>query len=120
MKLFTPKYYCIYCNQSCKKAVTKEDIRTCDKCHVFFYNNEEGLRCIELSHSFKDKPGRYQINLYPQTNRTQIICWTPYPSQFTFGGLEPDIREVVLDVPTLVNITPTNVADKLKTILTFQ
>lgn len=95
---------------NCYFCKTKLPFDYCKECKTISKDH-----AVSLFITLKDK--QYQINIFPQEERTIIVYYKPYEG-YTGGG-EPDIAIILLDTNILLNINPSNAIIKLKSYLPF-
>lgn len=106
---------CNYCNELLKAYAKKHFV--CYKCRARFYMVDNNIQSIEMYHPIGERT--YTVTLELDSKKSTIHYTEPYPAKYTFGGIEPDIFEIVLTTNDLLPITPQNFTQKLKLYLTF-
>ena len=95
---------CMYCDSLCHKTNLSSMWFHCEKCEVHYYENDDGLIGLTFYKDYKGR--RYRFEVLPQK-----------PKTFLFQ-LKPEF-ELLYEVQESMNVTPDNVLDKIKHILTF-
>jgi hypothetical protein len=107
---------CPYCNTPTKEAARHGYNWRCGSCKIYFRVDEGKTHLINFDITLGDK--HYELIMKPLDNKTRLIYWEPYAGPW-FGGVEPDLPRVLLDLDTLLNVNPDNLEQKLKTLLMF-
>lgn len=109
-------FYCLFCNQRCTKYTPDSDMWNCKPCQVNFFTSSQGpeyLRKIIFTHR-RPNQDVYQVVLNIEHNET-VVEFVKMD-----GMMFDNTQHIVTFKPMLNNITPSNLAAKLQTILTFQ
>lgn len=79
----------------------------CNTCKVNYDGEKEYLHSLTFDCKIKDVP--YELTIDSDKNQTILAAWT-----------EPDCLTYIMDISLAIkHVTPQNVEDKIKTLLTF-
>lgn len=109
---------CQYCNNICAKGYfnRQQPLRwwECNTCHVSFLVNAKGdIDTVELKSEEEDEKF-YTVNLFLNKNTSSISVWNKVQntkSQYTVNN--------IVTINQVIEITPINFQDKLKTYIIF-
>lgn len=111
--------FCNFCNAPCSRggAVPSEnDFLTmyrwwhCDQCHVSFLVFQDSVNQLELRASVNKK--LYIVRVHFELGCTEILVWKDDKPELSGDQL-------IIKLPSILNLTPKTLANKLQTVLTF-
>jgi hypothetical protein len=104
---------CKFCERLCNHGQQqgKKNWWHCDHCHLsYLITKKQNVHIYEFRTTLNDK--QYIINIYPITSLTQICIWNNTQNYFAS-------EKLIKSFDSVLDISPQNITDKLKTILTF-
>ena len=105
---------CLFCQLPCSNERNKLQFY-CRPCWTTYFHKEDSqLNFIELWTQINNQ--KYIVRLFPSEERTELKSTSPVDPKNTQSGY---YHEVILELKYLAPITPTNIQDKVKTMLTF-
>lgn len=114
--LMTPP--CIFCNQACRQVQWHKGQTEyyCTQCNVDYLGPNDYLSKIKFRTMLKNT--HYELIVDTSTNTTVLGCWVVGETYAT--AVESDSFKVLLESPSaLKGVTPSNLEDKIQTLLMF-
>lgn len=115
-------FYCLFCDQRCKHLLGSQ-LWSCTPCHAQFLTGDstEYLKKIILTHH-RSNHDFYQVHLDIAANETVVEFYKFHEENPNWQAYDelPKSRIVARFKPMSNHFTPSNLAAKLQTILTFQ
>jgi hypothetical protein len=111
---------CQYCNIDCQQTYKTNDyyIYACKPCDVrFLVNLSEEIKGIELC--CQKELSNYSIRLYLTHNKTSVFFLAKVIDENGEHFKNKYFKQLVTSFDSIMDVTPTNIKDKLQTILTF-
>lgn len=108
-------YYCRFCDQRCKKAHGDSPWWHCEKCKVFFKEDES-----EIVFRPNSETHLYWLMLKLHDNKT-VVESLRNPKSMNPEEVDPmSLPKVLVSVPYIMQgVTPQNMYEKLRTLLVF-
>ena len=112
---------CIFCKDFCAllpyTLITNIiDMKgwSCDECRVTFIYGNSKLQSYYFIRTIRNKNITLHVHLNP--SRT-LLAINHDPDSHIYSSLS--YKEIVLDIPHIVNVTPQNIENKIKNIIVF-
>jgi hypothetical protein len=97
---------CVFCNQRCNYNTMRSSYY-CKDCKVLYDGDKEYLHNMTFDCTIKNVP--YELTIDADKDVTILACWS-----------EPDTLTLIMDFhPAMKGITPQNVENKIRTLLTY-
>jgi hypothetical protein len=117
------KKYCYFC----KQFIGNHSIIYCFRHHsnVMHYYDLDSNKCYNVRFTIEIKDKIFRVVLYPISLRTEVFIQMIERRNYTdpirqiSGDYNVTIEKQLINIDTLLNITPENAIQKLPTILTF-
>jgi len=103
---------CVFCNKRCNYNGMRANY-WCKDCKVHYDGEKEYLHNITFDTTLKNV--QYELTIDAESDLTTLRCWRVEDSV-----IEMDALVIVMQFkPAMKNITPQNVNDKIRTLLTY-
>jgi len=110
-------YYCLFCDQRCKKTHPEASWWKCRPCKVSFH--DDGTNGLwKISFSVNKPDALYTLDLLLNENKTELYVLGRDPVPSIIDSIMNG--KLTISLPSIMqNVNPNNVADKVKTLLVF-
>jgi hypothetical protein len=110
-------YACQYCQRRCIKSERAKKRfwwYLCSTCSVRFLVSITGM-LVETEFYSTQNSKKYSILIENKSNKTSLLIHNPdYYNNFKYGG-----KELIKSFDKIIDVTPQNIDNKIKTILMF-
>src|ERR1039457_4075272 len=108
-------YICHYCKAGCNLSYSYHNSTECFTCDIIYHFDQWDDIPSSITLNKVIRGNKYVVWMNLKTKETHIFFGPDFPQDKMKQGINP-----ILILNHILNITPTNAASKLATILTFQ